>query len=414
MDVFNYVNESIVHQLAKFQRNLPVLLYRRILILPFGSSFLEQKRELDRKTTITALLVVTILLSSLAIALGAPPDYSLHVNGTNIVNSAGTTVYLFGATLDHNEWSKEFFTNEDIDRLKEYGANIVEIHQARLARLKPTRDTFNETYLRLIDNVANRCEAAKVYYIINIEDLSYTIWASGMPDWMLDGHGYGAAPYSETIVKQACLDFWDLSNPLHDDNRKAFVDLWVYLAIRYNKPHALYSIVNEPISHIPLGTGTESSESIGRSYAQFMTEVIDAIHKVSSNLIVVDRPYLWYQGDIQPISREGIIWEDHAYVNEAGEFEINTWKAYVDNSKDLFMKDFGKPLCIGEFGPLPVDMPSWDTVLRLQVEHINRQVAIRDYNTWGVLNGESNQRFSYEQSEQLLTILFPREPRGKR
>lgn len=335
----------------------------------------------------------------------------LRASGIHVTDAQGNILTLVGATVDHNEWSKEYFDASDVARMQAHGGNILEIHQTRLGYLKPTRDTVDTTYLAKIDAVATACENAGMYYLINVEDLSWTSWNSGMPDWMLDDHGYGTAPYSETTVNQACLDFWDTDNPLHSDNRQSFIDLWKYLANHFkDKQYVVFSIMNEPISHCPISSRTQS-QHLGVTYALFMGQIIDAIQAITDTLIAVDKPYLWYMSDIQPVDRNGIMWEDHYYVTLGVTFD--QWKAYVDAAIALFMGSYNKPLNIGEYGSYPIDMTGWQTIFQQQVAYLIGKVPIRQWHTWGALYGESGANFNPQDSETLLSIVYPQKAQSR-
>jgi hypothetical protein len=290
--------------------------------------------------------------------------------------------------------------------MQSHGGNCLEIHTLRLGYLEPSRGAYDSSYIQKLDGYVNLCELARIYCIINIEDLSYTTWNSGMPNWMLDSHGYGTAPYPEVTINQACIDFWDLDNSLHNDNRQSFIDLWTYLANRYkSNQYILFSIMNEPISHLTLSSRTQS-QHLGITYARYMEQIIDAIRTVSDNVIVIDKPYLWYIADVQPVNRNNIIWEDHYYMNADTTTEYNTWKGYVDEGRTKFMSSFGKPLYVGEYGPNPTNMVGWQSIFTQEISYLKGKVCGSAWHTWGVLSGETYSQFTAQDSEILLTTIY--------
>lgn len=354
------------------------------------------------------------------IIYGENLSFRLRTQGTQIVDSQGNAVSLVGCTVDHNEWYRpEYFDQTDIQRMIAKGGGILEVHATRLGRIMPQRGVFDETYIARINQIADWCETLHIYCIINIEDLSYTSWGSGMPDWMLDGHGYGSAPYSQATVNQACLDFWDIDNPKHDDNRSEFINVWAHLATQFaNYQFVHFSIMNEPMSHLTLTSRTQS-QHLGDCYSRYMAQIIDAIQAISpESLIFIDKPYLWYTtnlspdgtNDMKPIDRNGIVWEDHYYANSSA--SVSDWKTRVNSGINLFSATYGKPFNVGEWGvdDGPPNVNGWQNILTEQVKHLSGRVPIRQWHTWGYLYGEwYGDQYSYftaTESETLLNIVL--------
>lgn len=340
----------------------------------------------------------------------------LGTMGTNIIDGAGNPVRLISTNTDHNEYSKGYFTTEDVVRMQSHGGNCVELNGLRVARMMPSRGNIDPTYLTNLDGYLNTCENARQYVIFTFDDMSYETWDSTMPNWMLDGHGYGSAPYSEDTVDSALLDFYDTNITKQNDNRQSYIDMWVYLANRYrDKQYVMFGIANEPFSHcdrfITARGGSTYSAHLGVTYASFMSQLIDAVHAVSNNLIFIDRPYCWYLSDIQPIFRDGIVWEDHAYVNVDTPADITRWKNEVNLRISRFMGNFAKPFYLGEYGPYPTNMTGWQNVFSQQVAFLqNSPLSGYAWHSWGVLNsevyGETTSGFSASDSETLLNIVY--------
>jgi hypothetical protein len=332
----------------------------------------------------------------------------LQTNGSIIINKNGTPKTLISVNMDHNEYNKGFFTAGDITLMQAHGGNCLELNGIRIGYMMPSRGSIDSSYLAKLDSYVNLCESAKQYIIFTFEDMSYTTWNSQMPNWMLDGHGYGTAPYNETTVNQAVIDFFDTDNPLHNDNRQAFIDLWTFLANHYqNKQYAMFGIMNEPFSHCPITSRTQS-QHLGTTYAYFMEQIVDAIHTVSDNLIFIDRPYVWYLSDVQPVHREGIVWEDHLYVNADTPTEIANWKSGIDARSMRFKSDFDKPLYIGEYGPFPTNTTGWQNIFAQLSAYLPSKTSGYGWHEWGALAGEYYNTFSVADSETLLTIVYPR------
>lgn len=331
------------------------------------------------------------------------------------MNGSGNLVKLISVNIDHNEYNKGYLTSADVSRMQSYGGNCLETNGLRVGTMMPTRGNIDPAYLAKLDGYVAMCESAKMYYIFTFDDMSYETWASTMPNWMLDGHGYGTAPYNEATVNQAVLDFWDINVAKQNDNRQSFIDMWVYLANRYkDNQYVMFGIMNEPFSHCPI-TSTAQSQHMGASYATIIGQIVDAIHAVASNLIFVDRPYTWYYTDVQSVNRQGIVWEDHLYANADTSGDIASWKSDMDAKIARFVTDFTKPFYLGEYGPYPTNMTGWQNVFTQQVAYLRGKMAegkIAGYawHQWGVLYGEvysgTASGFSQADSETLLNIVY--------
>lgn len=334
----------------------------------------------------------------------------LRANGTNITDESGNIVKLLSVNMDHNEYIYGFLGTDDFTRMKLHGGNCFEINGMRVRRMMPTRGNIDPTYLSKLDNIVNLAEAAQMHMIFTFDDMSYEVWDSTIPDWMLNGHGYGNPPYSEATYNQAVLDFWDTTKTIHNDNRQSFADMWAYLANRYkDKQYIMFGIMNEPFSHTDINAngGATYSHRMGYSYATVIEQIVDAMHAVSDNLIFVDRPYVWYYSDVQPVNRAGIVWEDHRYVDPPGGVaQIASWKSGVDGMIARFMVDFGKPFYLGEYGPFPTNMTGWLDVFTQQTNYLQGKMAGRAWHQWGALNGEYYNTFTLAESESLLNAVY--------
>lgn len=318
----------------------------------------------------------------------------LSASGTAIVNGSGNKVVLKATSIDWNEYSKGYFSVEDLQKMKSAGGNCLEIHILRFVELMPQRDAINEAYfVNNLDKWVSWCEQMQIYCIINLRDLTWSnSFGIGMPEWMLNGHGYGSPPYNKTMNDKACIDFWDTDNPLHDDNRESFTFLWKTIANRYkNNQYAMFSIVNEPLNFLSLTT-TQSSH-LGTTYSTFMETVVDAIRSIGADqLIFIDKPYVAEFGQIQPVNRDNIVWEDHLYVTAEG-WDLPTFSQWESRMKDeiirRFVGDFQRPLYVGEYGVVPINMTGWRTILLNEVTFLkNSEVAGYSWHTWGLLEGE--------------------------
>jgi hypothetical protein len=334
-------------------------------------------------------------------------SHRLQTSGINIIDAGGNPKTLISVNMDHNEYNHGYFTAEDVALMQTHGGNCLELNGFRVGYMMPSRGSIDSAYLAKLDGYVDICENAKMYMIFTFDDMSYATWGSGMPNWMLDGHGYGTAPYSEATVNQALLDFFDTDNTLHNDNRQSFIDLWVFLASRYkDKQYVMFGIMNEPFSHCPITSRTQS-QHMGVTYAHYMEQMVDAIHAVADNLIFIDFPYVWYVSDVQPVNREGIVWEDHLYVNTNTPADIASWKSGIDAMVARFAGDFGKPFYLGEYGPFPTNLTGWLNVFTQLTTYLQGKMAGHAWHEWGALAGEFYNEFSVADSETLLSTVYP-------
>lgn len=318
----------------------------------------------------------------------------LRASGTTIINGFGNKVILVGSQITWNEYSKGWFSIEDLQTMKSYGGNIVEISTLRFKDLVPERNVIDETYfVNNLDKWISWAEQMKIYVLIDLRNFKWTsFFGAGMPDWMLSGHDYGSPPYDENTNDQAVRDFWDIDNPLHNDNRHSFINLWKFIANRYkDNQYVLFGIVNEPLCLVPLDS-TQASH-LGTTYSRFMEQVVDAIRSVGAEqLIFIDRPYVtgvehWYD-NLQPVNRPNIVWEDHAYVGP--DFNIDQWKERINGQMiRKFARDFQKPFFVGEYSPYPINISDWRNILAEQVAFLKSlDIAGYVWHTWGFLEGE--------------------------
>jgi aryl-phospho-beta-D-glucosidase BglC (GH1 family) len=234
-----------------------------------------------------------------------------------------------------------------------------------------------------------------------------------MPDWMLDGHGYGSPPYNESTVDKAYIDFIDIDNPLHDDNRQIFIDLWKFIANRYkSNQYVLFGIMNEPLCQVELNG--QQSVHLGITYSELMEQVIDAIRSTgAAQLIFVDRPYVWYFDHINPVNRTNIVWEDHLYISPGCNY--SQWESTISNKMiKRYVTDFKKPLYMGEYGFDPFsfyETDSWQTDFAKEVGYLkSHETAGYSYHQWSYLEGEYEDHIydylNQTESDYILSIIY--------
>ena len=342
----------------------------------------------------------------------------LNVSGTAVIDGFGNKVVLVGTQIDYNGRKDGWFSIDDLDKMKSLGGTILEIHGLRFKNMMLERGIIDEVwFVNNLDKWVSWCEQMQIYYIINMRNFK---WSSSrgcmMPDWFLEGR-YDP-PYDETTCDKACIDLLDVDNPLQEDNRQDFIDLWEFIANRYkNNKYALFGIMNEPLCRVQLNDSS-LAKHLGVTYSRFMEGVVDAIRSTGAKqLIFVDRPYVWYLSNVQPVKRSNIVWEDHLYVQTKYEPKnVNSWKTAMDNKIQRFVRDFGKPLYMGEYGSYPFSaydegLSDWRAILAQQVEYLNSsEIAGYSWHAWSFLEGEYYDHiydcFNKEESDYILQTIF--------
>jgi hypothetical protein len=216
--------------------------------------------------------------------------------------------------------------------------------------------------------------------------------------WLWDG--ISPSPGTKAEYDAVIRDFFDLDVAKQEDNRAAFVNLWAFIAGRYqNNPLVRFSIMNEPFCLVDVpdeGTAAHLAES----YSAFVERVVDGIRSAgAAQQVHVDRPFLFdSKGNwlVRPVNREGIVWESHQSLLPAfGGTTFAAFKAGVDRDVRTFVDGFQKPLFMGEYGIEPMTevrrtfASNWRTILWDQVAYLDGlPLAGRQYHCWDTMHGE--------------------------
>lgn len=335
-------------------------------------------------------MLIIVGFASFPLFISADSLDSLHTDGINIYDENNNPVYLISVGADFNEWYNGYFNASDVTTIKNAGGNCVEMHMNHVELLMPTRDVISTSYVTTyIDNMVNLVTIEEMYLIINLADLGVGSY-DYMPDWMLDYHGYGVAPYSDETRRTALKDFYNWTHTTMNDNRESWIGIWTYLANRYkDNPYVLFSLVNEPMNS-GLSWGAGERVTFGGYYATFMESTIDAIRAVgANNLVFVDKPYSasdWT--DIIDINKVNVVWEDHMYIED--DHEYAWWESFVDESVSRFVTTFGKPLFVGEYATIPLNRSGYIANISSMSYYLNNTAKFigRSFHSWGMLYGE--------------------------
>jgi hypothetical protein len=343
----------------------------------------------------------------LYVKTGSLPILSmLHVSGTKIYDGYGNEVFLKGVTIDKNEKMKLYnstgdanpgdstwFNVTDVQEIKQFGGNDLELHGILLKSIMPTRDVINEQFfVDWIDKWVLWCEQNQIYCIVNIGGFEYRSYGKTFPDWLWQGiPGYPdyPTPIDTTTAGVFIRDFFDTDNQIQEINRQAFIDAWEFIANRYkNNNYVLFSIMNEPLATTDM-INRSNSQHLGLTYSILMERVIDGIRSTGAQQIIfIDKPYVWWLADVQPLNRDNIVWEDHLYVSSG--FNISQWKSTMDTYVQKYTADFGKPFFVGEYGvDPPLAVADWQNAISQEVVYLNtKPIAGRQWHQWGYLEGE--------------------------
>ena len=360
---------------------------------------------------------------------------SCHKDSTTV--PPNKPLYLRGMLVDWNERMKKqgssalaaspeetWFSLADVKRMKEAGANCIEMQLIGLPDLMPERNVPNEPFFtKWVDVWVDWCTQNQIYCILNINCIDARAdWALllSMPSWLWEGN-YATPSYTnkaacDTIIR----DFFDLDIAKQDANRAAFITLWKFIANRYkDNPYVIYSIMNEPFWEVDIPDETAAIH-LGQSYSTFMEQVVDAIQSTGSKqMVFIDFPFLFdHNGHstVKPVDRENIVWEAHVYGN-VWDPSNETFKGYLDNYVKLFIKEFKKPLFIGEYGfgqilRIRENGNNWESVLSGEVAYLDSQPIIgRQFVSWSGMYGEHYQFFgesdlTAEESEWIMKTVL--------
>jgi hypothetical protein len=330
----------------------------------------------------------------------------LHASGTEFFDGYGNKVFLKGVTVDKNEKMKLYnstgdanpgdptwFNVTDVQEIKQSGGNDLELHGIALKSIMPTRDVINEQFfVDWIDKWVLWCEQNQIYCLINVGGFEYRSYGKIFPDWLWQGiPGYPdyPTPIDTTTAGVFIRDFFDTDNQIQEINRQAFINAWKFIANRYkNNKYVLFSIMNEPMATTDM-INRSNSQHLGITYSILMERVIDGIRSTGAQQIIfIDRPYVWWLADVQPVDRNNIAWEDHLYVQS--DFNISQWKNTMDTYVQKYTVDFGKPFFVGEYGvDPPLAVADWQNAISQEVVYLNtKPIAGRQWHSWGDLEGE--------------------------
>jgi hypothetical protein len=337
------------------------------------------------------------------------PQPQLRVNGLYLEDGLGNRVTLRGIQACWNEKMKaqnhtnmadkpedSWFTLADVNQMKTAGANEFEAHGITLASLMPTKNVADETFFSTwIDKWVSWCSQNQMYCTLSIQSLSYAgRWM--IPSWLWEN--IYSQPTTQADWDTIIRDFFDLNVAKQDSNRDAFINLWKFIANRYkDNPYVMFSIMNEPLCLATIPDAATCTH-LGQTYSKFMENVVDGIRSVGANqIVIIDRPYVtqFSYNDVQPVNRDGIMWEEHIYMETLPNHGWNYWTSWIGTFVNRICGVFKKPLFIGEYGFDPIGLvrtdysTTWKQYLANMAAYIDNQTIVgRQFHCWDYMFGE--------------------------
>jgi hypothetical protein len=339
-----------------------------------------------------------------------PFEFSkLHAEGTKLYNAAGEEAYLQAMLIDWNARMKKqdtldlasnpeesWFTEADVRRISENGGNCIEFHCAWLWEIMPEKNIINEEYFNVwVDKWVEWCRQNEIYFIFNIAGLALEPWGPTYPDWLWEGLYPEPVTYEEAA--EVMGTFYDVNDSTMDENRQAFINVWRYIAERYeNEEHVICSLMNEPVHAVGspefddfLKPDYEAMVYYGGCYKTLCEMIIDGIRGVDdSALVIVDRPFVFGADTLKPVDRDNIIWEVHIFWG-GEDMLYENFISQADSAVQEFVSDFNKPLFIGEYSCIPPNFSGWQQALTNMTDYLNKvPLCGKQFLSWGDMEGE--------------------------
>ena len=315
------------------------------------------------------------------------------------------------STMKNPDKSGSYFGYSDLQKMKNWGATSVRIHNVYGTWIMPTKGTYNLAFFQnYLDVYAQACKQLGLYCIIDLGDLNWSPYFGGlgMPNWFFEGK----YPASSSYRAIAARDFWDISNPLQAENRQWFIKWWQFIAARYkDNPYVMFSIYNEPLNPGISACATESEVArLNVCYSRFMEQVYDAIRAVgASQTVIVNQPWAHSLKEIVRVNRT-VTWDFHMYVDQG--WSITQWTNLFIQMRNRYVNDFKQPFLMGEMGIYPTsaslyDSINYQSVLKSEVSTLKNYGASGwFFLEWGALAGENNNQLTSTQSTTIASILF--------
>lgn len=234
---------------------------------------------------------------------------SVRVDGSNLIDQAGRTVFVYGVnarvngvfdvTFDDGRVALEdipVFTSDDAKAMRDWGFSALRL-PINWSAIEPSENGgINEAYLTNVEHVLDLCAEQKLRVLIDFHQDAYSkeIGEDGAPLWaieppptmLLEGPltDLGERRQSQQVLDAFSAFFGSVDDPTKESARGAelrdrFASMAAKVATRFKDHPALYGIelYNEPLSNDP-------------ALVRFHKLVEKAVHEVAPGVPVLFEP----------------------------------------------------------------------------------------------------------------------------
>jgi len=378
----------------------------------------KPKTYTDRALAMLIFMVFIALIAGMSIPMvcaeGSTSSRMPYVIGTNLY--VGGQKFFLNGVNSHRavERKPQHFGNiwseSDVKKIKEIGANCIELQGELLGEWLSDRNTPNENYFRkYLDVQVSWCEKYQLYCIINMRQLQSAEWwmrtQQFFPDWLWKGiYNYGNT-LERSEANRVIIDFVDTDVSKQKTNRQAFYNIWKFVANRYkNRQYVMFAMWNEPFVKVDL-PDEATRKRMGIKYAELVENTIDAIRSTGSKQVIfVDYPRVG-SNNIVKINRPNLVAESHPYIYSGK--TISDFRSSVDSAISKYKNEYNQPVFFGEYGffnpPKPYD---WKTLLQLEIRYMDSKPCVgRSWWSWSYFYREADSSYNQEETERCWEIL---------
>ncbi|MFO1476828.1 MAG: cellulase family glycosylhydrolase [Verrucomicrobiota bacterium] len=279
-------------------------------------------------------------LFSLAVFLAVPASANpaqplpLHVDGTNIVNSRGETVWLRGVNTPSLEWSStgEGHILKTVDTaIRDWKVNIIRLPlaQDRWFGKGPEQSDGGAGYRALVESIVDRCSTNSCYVLLDLQ------WS--------DGGQWGTNIAMHPMPDLNSLEFWKDCAAKFRNHPAVMFDL-------YNEPRDVSWDVWQRGGTIADHTGGRKQEPPRQYEAVGMQTLLDAIRAQGATNLVVAGGLDWaydFSGILNgrglvDTNGAGVVYANHAYNNKGD--SAARWISKMEKAAAQL------PVIVSEFG----------------------------------------------------------------
>ena len=295
--------------------------------------------------------------------IGTPvQNGKLYVEGNTIRDEFGNPIRMQGFNTEEQD-----LTAESIQWLKANGFNSIRM-MIWWHRYEPTQNAYSTTYLNMLDNVINLCQANGIYVNLCFHQWQWSPYFSyadgsgvGFPSWLISAGGYENSAAGAT---QCATDFY-MNQGYGVTMRQKYWSFWQMLINRYKNNSCVwaYEIMNEPTVIKSASFTTATLNGIMSFYESITTQM----RAIDSNTIIIyhyinfnPNPSNYNAGVERAVPYPNIVWTRSWYDVAYGGYtqsELGQLQTRLTNIKNKFNGACGTPFIISEMGLLQSDFP---------------------------------------------------------